>query len=162
MIVLSRFGQWIQHFAWLAVVDMKWVKIVHIISGAYNLIIKPALLFFCIFLILSAHYMIKGWHYWLGCKFKQRFSGICFKWLCYSSCKYTLPNILVCSSQIPGHLISSFWSIQWRLPDGMPISVLRGHTGAVTAIVFSPRPSAIYQLLSWAPSSELSLPVDSL
>ena len=37
---------------------MKWVKIVHIISGAYNLIIKPALLFFCIFLILSAHYII--------------------------------------------------------------------------------------------------------
>ncbi|KAF3787523.1 Bromodomain and WD repeat-containing protein 1 [Nymphaea thermarum] len=37
---------------------------------------------------------------------------------------------------------------QWRLPDGMPISVLRGHTGAVTAIAFSPRPSAVYQLLS--------------
>ncbi|KAJ8573931.1 hypothetical protein K7X08_010442 [Anisodus acutangulus] len=36
----------------------------------------------------------------------------------------------------------------WRLPDGLPISVLRGHTGAVTAIVFSPRPSSIYQLLS--------------
>ncbi|KAK4282559.1 hypothetical protein QN277_013920 [Acacia crassicarpa] len=36
----------------------------------------------------------------------------------------------------------------WRLPDGMPISVLRGHTGAVTTIAFSPRPSAIYQLLS--------------
>ncbi|GAY41071.1 hypothetical protein CUMW_056640 [Citrus unshiu] len=36
----------------------------------------------------------------------------------------------------------------WRLPDGLPISVLRGHTGAVTAIAFSPRPSAIYQLLS--------------
>ncbi|MQL90865.1 hypothetical protein Taro_023465 [Colocasia esculenta] len=37
---------------------------------------------------------------------------------------------------------------EWRLPDGLPISVLRGHTGAVTAIVFSPRPAAIYQLLS--------------
>lgn len=36
----------------------------------------------------------------------------------------------------------------WRLNDGMPISVLRGHTGAVTAIAFSPRPSAVYQLLS--------------
>ncbi|XP_057476015.1 uncharacterized protein LOC130764006 [Actinidia eriantha] len=36
----------------------------------------------------------------------------------------------------------------WRLPDGLPISVLRGHTGAVTAIVFSPRPSSVYQLLS--------------
>ncbi|KAH7578253.1 hypothetical protein JRO89_XS01G0359900 [Xanthoceras sorbifolium] len=36
----------------------------------------------------------------------------------------------------------------WRLPDGLPISVLRGHTAAVTAIAFSPRPSAIYQLLS--------------
>ncbi|KAJ7980369.1 Bromodomain and WD repeat-containing protein [Quillaja saponaria] len=38
----------------------------------------------------------------------------------------------------------------WRLPDGLPLSVLRGHTGAVTAIAFSPRPSAIYQLLSSA------------
>ncbi|KAG9457894.1 hypothetical protein H6P81_002402 [Aristolochia fimbriata] len=36
----------------------------------------------------------------------------------------------------------------WRLPDGIPISVLRGHTGAVTAIAFSPRPAAVYQLLS--------------
>ncbi|OWM88062.1 hypothetical protein CDL15_Pgr016635 [Punica granatum] len=36
----------------------------------------------------------------------------------------------------------------WRLPDGLPISVLRGHTGAVTAIAFSPRPTAVYQLLS--------------
>ncbi|KAK2649656.1 hypothetical protein Ddye_017145 [Dipteronia dyeriana] len=36
----------------------------------------------------------------------------------------------------------------WRLPDGLPISVLRGHTAAVTAIAFSPRPNAIYQLLS--------------
>lgn len=37
---------------------------------------------------------------------------------------------------------------QWRLPDGLPISVLRGHNGAVTAIAFSPRPNAVYQLLS--------------
>ncbi|GMH25751.1 hypothetical protein Nepgr_027594 [Nepenthes gracilis] len=36
----------------------------------------------------------------------------------------------------------------WRLPDGLPISVLLGHTGAVTAIAFSPRASAVYQLLS--------------
>jgi len=36
--------------------------------------------------------------------------------------------------------------LQWRLPDGLPISVLRGHTGAVTAIAFSPR--SVYQLLS--------------
>ncbi|KAF3322688.1 bromodomain and WD repeat-containing protein 3-like protein [Carex littledalei] len=36
----------------------------------------------------------------------------------------------------------------WRLPDGVPISVLKGHTSAVTAIAFSPRPSAVYQLLS--------------
>ncbi|KAF2289074.1 hypothetical protein GH714_025660 [Hevea brasiliensis] len=36
----------------------------------------------------------------------------------------------------------------WRLPDGLPISVLRGHTGAVTAIAFSPRPGSVYQLLS--------------
>lgn len=39
--------------------------------------------------------------------------------------------------------------IQWRLPDGLPISVLRGHTAAVTAIAFSPRPGGVYQLLSW-------------
>ncbi|EPS60483.1 hypothetical protein M569_14320, partial [Genlisea aurea] len=40
--------------------------------------------------------------------------------------------------------------LQWRLPDGYPISVLRGHTGAVTAIAFSPssRPNTFYQLLS--------------
>ena len=37
---------------------------------------------------------------------------------------------------------------QWRLPDGMPISVLRGHSAAVTAIAFSPRPGSAYQLLS--------------
>ncbi|XP_073223301.1 uncharacterized protein [Cicer arietinum] len=36
----------------------------------------------------------------------------------------------------------------WRLPDGMPISVLRGHTGAVNTIAFSPRPTALYHLLS--------------
>ncbi|XP_056167155.1 uncharacterized protein LOC115675964 isoform X2 [Syzygium oleosum] len=40
------------------------------------------------------------------------------------------------------------FALQWRLPDGFPISVLRGHTGAVTAIAFNPRPSAVYQLLS--------------
>lgn len=38
----------------------------------------------------------------------------------------------------------------WRLADGLPISVLRGHTGAVTAIVFSPRISSMFQLLSSA------------
>ncbi|THG19323.1 hypothetical protein TEA_028522 [Camellia sinensis var. sinensis] len=44
---------------------------------------------------------------------------------------------------------SNDYSIQvWRLPDGFPISVLRGHIGAVTAIAFSPRPSSMYQLLS--------------
>ncbi|KAM7258435.1 hypothetical protein ACFE04_014176 [Oxalis oulophora] len=36
----------------------------------------------------------------------------------------------------------------WRLPDGAPVSVLRGHTGAITAILFSPRPTTVYQLLS--------------
>ncbi|EPS73773.1 hypothetical protein M569_00983, partial [Genlisea aurea] len=36
----------------------------------------------------------------------------------------------------------------WRMPDGLPISVLRGHSAAVTAIAFSPRPGALYQLLS--------------
>ncbi|AQK90372.1 WD40/YVTN repeat-like-containing domain [Zea mays] len=36
--------------------------------------------------------------------------------------------------------------LEW--PDGMPVSVLKGHTGAVTAIAFSPRPGAAFQLLS--------------
>ncbi|GKE38660.1 WD40/YVTN repeat-like-containing domain, partial [Tanacetum coccineum] len=34
----------------------------------------------------------------------------------------------------------------WRLPDGYPLSVLRGHIGAVTAIAFSPKYP--FQLLS--------------
>nr|XP_010938293.1 bromodomain and WD repeat-containing protein 3 [Elaeis guineensis] len=51
-------------------------------------------------------------------------------------------NALVASSS------NDFIIRVWRLPDGLPISVLRGHTGAVTAIAFSPRPSAVYQLLS--------------
>ncbi|XP_042451601.1 bromodomain and WD repeat-containing protein 1-like isoform X2 [Zingiber officinale] len=38
--------------------------------------------------------------------------------------------------------------MQWHLPDGHPISVLKGHTAAVTAIAFNPRPAAVYQLLS--------------
>jgi len=38
--------------------------------------------------------------------------------------------------------------MKWRMPDGMPVSVLKGHTGAVTAIAFSPRPGAAFQLLS--------------
>uniref|UniRef100_A0A0E0CZH1 Uncharacterized protein n=1 Tax=Oryza meridionalis TaxID=40149 RepID=A0A0E0CZH1_9ORYZ len=37
---------------------------------------------------------------------------------------------------------------KWRIPDGLPISVLKGHTGVVTAIAFSPRPGAAFQLLS--------------
>ncbi|KAJ4840685.1 hypothetical protein Tsubulata_048630 [Turnera subulata] len=45
-------------------------------------------------------------------------------------------------------LINLSGYVRWRLPDGYPISVLRGHTGAVTAIAFSPRPSSVYQLLS--------------
>ncbi|CAI9118985.1 OLC1v1020632C1 [Oldenlandia corymbosa var. corymbosa] len=36
----------------------------------------------------------------------------------------------------------------WRLNDGYPISVLQGHTDSVTAIAFSPRPGALFQLLS--------------
>ncbi|GAB2265781.1 hypothetical protein Dimus_000817 [Dionaea muscipula] len=51
-------------------------------------------------------------------------------------------NALVASSS------NDFIIRVWRLPDGLPISVLRGHAGAITAIAFSPRPSAIYQLLS--------------
>ncbi|KAJ7977653.1 Bromodomain and WD repeat-containing protein [Quillaja saponaria] len=51
-------------------------------------------------------------------------------------------NVLVASAS------NDFVIRVWRLPDGLPISVLRGHTGAVTAIAFSPRPSAVYQLLS--------------
>ncbi|CAK8576243.1 unnamed protein product [Lathyrus sativus] len=44
-----------------------------------------------------------------------------------------------------------------RLPDGLPISVLQGHTGVVTAIAFSPRPNAVYQLLSYQCSHEVYL-----
>ncbi|XP_072996634.1 uncharacterized protein [Typha latifolia] len=51
-------------------------------------------------------------------------------------------NALVASSS------NDFIIRVWRLPDGLPISVLRGHTSVVTAIAFSPRPSAVYQLLS--------------
>ncbi|XP_019428466.1 PREDICTED: bromodomain and WD repeat-containing protein 3-like isoform X1 [Lupinus angustifolius] len=51
-------------------------------------------------------------------------------------------NALVASSS------NDFVIRVWRLPDGMQMSVLRGHTGAVTAIAFSPRPSAVYQLLT--------------
>ncbi|KAI8022420.1 40S ribosomal protein S6 [Camellia lanceoleosa] len=46
---------------------------------------------------------------------------------------------------------SNDYSIRvWRLPDGFPISVLRGRIRAVTAIAFSPRPNSMYQLLSCA------------
>ncbi|KAJ3669562.1 hypothetical protein LUZ60_011512 [Juncus effusus] len=51
-------------------------------------------------------------------------------------------NALVASSS------NDFIIRVWRIPDGLPISVLKGHTLAVTAITFSPRPSAVYQLLS--------------
>ncbi|KAJ4956498.1 hypothetical protein NE237_013281 [Protea cynaroides] len=54
----------------------------------------------------------------------------------------SLNNALVASSS------NDFVIRVWRLPDGLPISVLRGHTSVVTAIVFSPKPSSVYQLLS--------------
>ncbi|KAK2968354.1 hypothetical protein RJ640_021743, partial [Escallonia rubra] len=51
-------------------------------------------------------------------------------------------NVLVASA-------SNDYTIRvWRLPDGLAMSVLRGHIGAVTAIAFSPRPTSVYQLLS--------------
>jgi PH-interacting protein len=37
---------------------------------------------------------------------------------------------------------------QWRIPDGMPMSVLKGHTGVVNTLAFSPRAGAAFQLLS--------------
>uniref|UniRef100_J3MVH0 Uncharacterized protein n=1 Tax=Oryza brachyantha TaxID=4533 RepID=J3MVH0_ORYBR len=36
-------------------------------------------------------------------------------------------------------MIGYYLLIQWRIPDGLPISVLKMHTGVVTAIAFSPR-----------------------
>lgn len=50
----------------------------------------------------------------------------------------------------PSHSCSLryLYMLQWRLPDGLPISVLQGHAAAVTAIAFSPRPNSFYQLLS--------------
>ncbi|XP_048336119.2 uncharacterized protein LOC107406056 isoform X1 [Ziziphus jujuba] len=72
--------------------------------------------------------------------------------LCLASCRghegditdlaVSSNNCLVASSS------NDFVIRVWRLPDGYPISVLQGHTGAVTAIAFSPRPTAVYQLLS--------------
>ncbi|PON72397.1 Guanine nucleotide-binding protein, beta subunit [Trema orientale] len=72
--------------------------------------------------------------------------------LCLASCRghegditdlaVSSNNVLVASGS------NDFVVRVWRLPDGMPVSVLQGHTGAVTAIAFSPRPNAVYQLLS--------------
>ena len=38
--------------------------------------------------------LLKGWHYWLGRKFKQCFGGICFKWLQHSSFKNSFQSPL--------------------------------------------------------------------
>ncbi|XP_031503673.1 uncharacterized protein LOC116266564 [Nymphaea colorata] len=71
---------------------------------------------------------------------------------CLSSCRGHEGDITDLAVSSNNTLVASasndFIIRVWRLPDGMPISVLRGHTGAVTAIAFSPRPSAVYQLLS--------------
>ncbi|KAK1278957.1 hypothetical protein QJS04_geneDACA007097 [Acorus gramineus] len=72
--------------------------------------------------------------------------------LCLSSCRGHEGDITDLAVSVNNSLVASasndFIIRIWRLPDGLPISVLRGHTGAVTAIAFSPRPSALYQLLS--------------
>ncbi|XP_051118937.1 uncharacterized protein LOC127243109 isoform X2 [Andrographis paniculata] len=71
---------------------------------------------------------------------------------CLASCRGHEGDITDLSVSLNNTLVASasndFTICVWRLPDGYPISVLRGHTTAVTAIAFSPRPSAPYQLLS--------------
>ncbi|KAM6558873.1 hypothetical protein CsatA_028112 [Cannabis sativa] len=72
--------------------------------------------------------------------------------LCLASCRGhegDITDLAVSSNNVLVASGSNDFVIRvWRLPDGMPVSILRGHTGAVTAIAFSPRPSAVYQLLS--------------
>ncbi|XP_068310472.1 uncharacterized protein [Pyrus communis] len=72
--------------------------------------------------------------------------------LCLASCRGhegDITDLAVSSNNALVASASNDFSIRvWRLPDGFPISVLQGHTGAVTAIAFSPRLSAVYQLLS--------------
>ncbi|KAJ4793331.1 WD40 domain-containing protein [Rhynchospora pubera] len=72
--------------------------------------------------------------------------------LCLASCRGHEGDITDLAVSSNNALVASssndFIIRVWRLPDGLPISVLKGHTSAVTAIAFSPRPSAVYQLLS--------------
>ncbi|VVA25341.1 PREDICTED: bromodomain and WD [Prunus dulcis] len=72
--------------------------------------------------------------------------------LCLASCRGhegDITDLAVSSNNALVASASNDFAIRvWRLPDGFPISVLQGHTGAVTAIAFSPRLSAVYQLLS--------------
>ncbi|XP_019441306.1 PREDICTED: bromodomain and WD repeat-containing protein 1-like isoform X2 [Lupinus angustifolius] len=72
--------------------------------------------------------------------------------LCLASCrghKGDITDLAVSSNNALVASSSNDFVIRvWRLPDGMQISVLRGHTGAVNTIRFSPKPSAVYQLLS--------------
>ncbi|XP_058770312.1 uncharacterized protein LOC131643955 isoform X2 [Vicia villosa] len=71
---------------------------------------------------------------------------------CLASCRGhdgDITDLAVSSNNALVASASNDYSIRvWRLPDGMPISVLRGHGGAVNTIAFSPRPNAVYQLLS--------------
>lgn len=71
---------------------------------------------------------------------------------CLASCRGHEGDITDLAVNLNNTLVASAsndYNIRvWRLPDGMPISVLRGHVGAVTAIAFSPRHSAVFQLLS--------------
>ncbi|CAK8572720.1 unnamed protein product [Lathyrus sativus] len=71
---------------------------------------------------------------------------------CLASCRGhdgDITDLAVSSNNALVASASNDYSIRvWRLPDGMPISVLRGHGGAVNTIAFSPRPTAVYQLLS--------------
>ena len=99
-------------------------------------------------LLYIASYVSIGWHYRPCCELQQCPSCFCFKWLHNPSCKISFLNH---TFEFGRNFILVNWQLvlrQWRLADGLPISVLRGHTGAVTAIAFSPRLGSVYQLLS--------------
>ncbi|KAK4372430.1 hypothetical protein RND71_007814 [Anisodus tanguticus] len=72
--------------------------------------------------------------------------------LCLASCRGhqgDITDLAVSSNNALVASASNDYSIRvWRLPDGLPISVLHGHNGAVTAIAFTPKTCSVYQLLS--------------
>nr|CAD1833232.1 unnamed protein product [Ananas comosus var. bracteatus] len=71
---------------------------------------------------------------------------------CLASCRGHEGDITDLAVSFNNSLVASssndFIIRVWRIPDGLPISVLKGHAAAVTAIAFSPRPNAVYHLLS--------------